>query len=43
MGNWTDFDLLNSADTVHNTQDFTLRDFMAEKFWGHVLHMQVDV
>ena len=42
-GNWTDFDLLNSADTVHNTQDFTLRDFMAEKFWGHVLHMQVDV
>lgn len=47
-GAWTDFNLLKDhlvrdVDGVRTAQDFRLLDFGVKSFWGHVLHMQVDV
>jgi len=42
-GDWTDFNLLKDGpDVVRTAQNFRLRDFKVESFWGHVLHMRVD-
>jgi pullulanase len=43
-GDWTDFNLLrDGADGLKTARDFRLLDFRVESFWGHVLHMRVDV